>query len=166
MMFDHVYPSTIFSLLSVRENVLSFPRFTVLVFDHKYFRYEPENGIKADLLNHSPGALKCDKPFNSTPCNADTAPCLFDIEADPCEYNNLAQRNADVVDFLLDKISEYNATALPSVNIPQDPRAQASVNGGLMRPWIPVVDLVGGVRSLSRGSPFTLFLSSIILRCW
>ena len=33
---------------------------------------------------------------NSTPCLPGIAPCLFDVDIDPCEYNNIASEKPEV----------------------------------------------------------------------
>ena len=35
-------------------------------------------------------------PKNSTPCLPGLAPCLFDVDIDPCEYNNIASEKPEV----------------------------------------------------------------------
>ncbi|XP_055337737.1 arylsulfatase B-like isoform X2 [Paramacrobiotus metropolitanus] len=98
--------------------------------------YIPETGIQENLVVDSPGALSCGQLKNDRPCDASVAPCLFDVVQDPCEYNNLAEQLPDVVDLLLGKIRKYNATAAISQNVPLDPKAKASLNNGLMQPWL------------------------------
>jgi arylsulfatase B len=43
-------------------------------------------------------------------------PCLFDIDNDPCEYDNLADKLPQVVLELFDLLNEYNRTAIPPLN--------------------------------------------------
>lgn len=54
-------------------------------------------------------------------------PCLFDVENDPCEYDNLADKLPQVVLELLDLLNEYNRTAIPPLNgnelVTNDPNA-------------------------------------------
>lgn len=60
----------------------------------------------------------CKKPVDAVPCNpADGKPCLFDIGADPCEYNNLANQMPKKVDELLALIEEYRAVAVRPLNL-------------------------------------------------
>lgn len=62
--------------------------------------------------------LPCDiarQPAAPTPfqCQADF--CLFNVTADPCEYNDLATQHPDVVKALVARLREYQATAVPIV---------------------------------------------------
>lgn len=41
-----------------------------------------------------------EKPKNATPCYPAKSPCLFDVKADPCEFNNLAYENPQVSCFV------------------------------------------------------------------
>ncbi|XP_018018049.1 arylsulfatase B isoform X2 [Hyalella azteca] len=49
--------------------------------------------------------------------------CLFHIPSDPCEQNNVASENTDVLNVLLQLTSQYNSTAVPILNAPLDPIA-------------------------------------------
>ena len=62
------------------------------------------------------------------------APCLYDIDKDPCEFNNLA------VSHLLERLAFCNGTAVPPRNLPPDPNGFPIQHGGV---WVPWVDLKG-----------------------
>lgn len=105
------------------------------------FRYEPEGGLDVSLIIDTPGALICDQTAalgekQRSPCDAAIAPCLFDVVTDPCEFRNLAEERPDMVGFLYEKIREFNRTALPSDNLPLDPRAKAALNDFLIQPYL------------------------------
>ena len=70
----------------------------------------------------------------------DKAPCLYDIDKDPCEFNNLADDMPDAVSHLLERLAFYNDTAVPPRNLPPDPKGFPIQHGGL---WVPWVDLKG-----------------------
>lgn len=87
----------------------------------------------------TPVTVKCGpKPANaSTNCQANKVPCLYHIPSDPCEYNNIASSNMDIVTKLLAKIVEYKSTMMvPPGNKPFDPAGNPRVNGGIWRPWL------------------------------
>jgi len=63
------------------------------------------------------------------------APCLFDIETDPCEYHNLASKEPELVQELLDLIQWYNSTAVPPLNTPADPLSNPKFWGYVYTNW-------------------------------
>jgi hypothetical protein len=64
--------------------------------------------------------------MSNSKCKPLERPCLFNLETDPCETYNLADKYPDVLQTLLDRLAEHNATALPPGNLPMDPRADPS----------------------------------------
>lgn len=61
---------------------------------------------------------------------------LFNITADPCERQDLADQRPDVVQQLLARLAYYNQTAVPVYFPPDDPRAEPSRHGGAWVPWV------------------------------
>uniref|UniRef100_A0A3Q4BA01 Sulfatase N-terminal domain-containing protein n=1 Tax=Mola mola TaxID=94237 RepID=A0A3Q4BA01_MOLML len=61
---------------------------------------------------------------------------LFNITADPCERQDLADQRADVVQQLLTRLAYYNRTAVPVYFPPDDPRADPNQHGGAWVPWV------------------------------
>ncbi|RWS20957.1 arylsulfatase I-like protein [Leptotrombidium deliense] len=76
-----------------------------------------------------------EKPLNaSTNCKANIEHCLFNLENDPCEFNNLANVYPNIVQ-LWDKLVAYNKTALPMLNEPIDPRGNPMLHNGVLTNW-------------------------------
>jgi len=48
--------------------------------------------------------------------------CLYNIEQDPCEFNNLAHEMPEMVEVLKNKLKQYRNSAVPIRNKPKDPR--------------------------------------------
>ncbi|XP_076851943.1 arylsulfatase I [Brachyhypopomus gauderio] len=61
---------------------------------------------------------------------------LFNISADPYERMDLADARPEVVKLLLSRIAEYNRTAVPAQNPPDDPMADPQLHGGVWTPWL------------------------------
>ena len=77
------------------------------------------------------------RPANaSTNCDRHKAPCLFNITADPCEFNNLADRFPAIVTSLLARLEQYNKTSVPPRNLPVDPKGLPFFHGGAWVPWV------------------------------
>ena len=72
----------------------------------------------------------------TTNCNPGITPCLFDLDVDPCEYNNLADLMPETVTKLLQRLAAYNATAVSCRKKPDDLRGLPFYNCGTFGPWI------------------------------
>ncbi|KAH3868736.1 arylsulfatase B-like isoform X2 [Dreissena polymorpha] len=86
---------------------------------------------------HTPYVIDCG-PASTDPtavCDPSTAPCLFHIPSDPCEFNNIAQSNPGIVRVLQKALSVYAATAVEPVNRPPDKNANPTLHGGVWGPW-------------------------------
>ncbi|CAG9838089.1 unnamed protein product [Diabrotica balteata] len=55
-------------------------------------------------------------------CNLLEEVCLYNIENDPCELDNVATNNPSIVRWLTEILNQYNRTAIPPGNLPLDPR--------------------------------------------
>ncbi|XP_039746212.1 arylsulfatase I isoform X2 [Pararge aegeria] len=64
--------------------------------------------------------IKCDRK-NQIICNPLKAPCLYNIEDDPCEMKNLANQEPSVVAQLLEELAKVNRTVVHPNNKPIDP---------------------------------------------
>ena len=71
-----------------------------------------------------------------TNCDPSIAPCLFDLDKDPCEYNNLASLMPERVKELLDQLDAYNTTAVLPMYSPNDFDAFPTFHCGIWSPWI------------------------------
>lgn len=95
-----------------------------------------------------PVVVQCgSKPHNAT-CDLTTGPCLFNITADPCEFHNLADRFPIIVRQLFWRLGEYNKTAVPIRNVPNDPKGLPCYHNGVWEPWVTL----GGAEDSSKTS--------------
>jgi len=104
----------------------------------------PPPGLAWNYTTHF--TVKCSEPPSSLDACTKSAPCLFNITADPCEHYNLAVQMPEAVATLSQKIEGYRKTAvLPWLNFKgQDPRAEPTNLGpnkggyqGVFGPWMP-----------------------------
>jgi len=101
---------------------------------NKLHRGQKKSKIDYNFVNCGP------KPENaSTNCKPNIKPCLFNLEVDPCEYNNVADQYPEVFQMLWQKILLWNATAV--INIKSlDPRSYPQYYGYAWSPWCDIVD--------------------------
>ena len=78
------------------------------------------------------------RPANaSTNCRPAKAPCLYNIAKDPCEFNNIAAQNPEILMSLRKRMLQYEMTAVPPRNQPEDPKGwPAESNGWAWVPWV------------------------------
>lgn len=71
--------------------------------------------------------VKCEKEQTSDailiPCYPLDGPCLFDIVEDPCERNNIALSNLQIVQEMEQEIKKFSESAVLPRNKPSDPRS-------------------------------------------
>ena len=89
-------------------------------------------------IQGKPFVVECsDIPKNaSSNCQVDKKPCLYDVEKDPCEFYNLADQYPEKVAELLDRMRDYNSTAVPPHSDPVDQAGLPINHGGLWVPWV------------------------------
>ncbi|GFY50227.1 arylsulfatase B [Trichonephila inaurata madagascariensis] len=75
------------------------------------------------------------KQENGTICEPLKASCLFDVENDPCEYNNLAKSMPEIAQKLEELLNQYRIEAVPIRNLPMDPAANPKYHGYAWVPW-------------------------------
>ncbi|XP_030845444.1 arylsulfatase I isoform X1 [Strongylocentrotus purpuratus] len=113
--------------------------------------YPPEGVSLADLDSKPvPNAFVVSCPYKpanaSTNCNPYKKPCLFNIRHDPCEFNNIANWNQDIVELLLTRIEEYRATMVPIRNKEPDPRSYPKYHDNCWVPWVDDTSTAPGTR--------------------
>ncbi|CAL8143458.1 unnamed protein product [Orchesella dallaii] len=81
--------------------------------------------------------ISCIQPISriQIPCNAYEAPCLFNVEDDPCEFFNEADQNPQIVGRLLLLIAEHNGTALPPLQRIAHQEAWPRFHGNTWTTW-------------------------------
>ncbi|XP_015930739.2 arylsulfatase B [Parasteatoda tepidariorum] len=97
-----------------------------------------------DVKSHkSPLEVQCGpRPENSsTNCKPMEAACLFDIIADPCEYNNLAAMKPEILKDLEGELDKYRVQAAPVRNQPMDPMSNPKYHGYAWIPWKKSADI-------------------------
>ncbi|KFM82793.1 Arylsulfatase B, partial [Stegodyphus mimosarum] len=83
-------------------------------------------------------AVKCKQPppTDNGSCDLNTSPCLFNVAADPCEYNNLAPQYPRIVKSMLEIIDKYNATATTPLSTKRDSMGDPRCHGFAHVPWM------------------------------
>ncbi|XP_044728637.1 arylsulfatase B-like [Chrysoperla carnea] len=62
-------------------------------------------------------------------CQLRKAPCLFNIKNDPCEFENLANKNLEIYVQLKRQLDEYKGSIVPPSNLDGDPRTNPQNHG-------------------------------------
>lgn len=95
--------------------------------------------VPGAVINCSGGGVDIDEPV---PCDAVSGWCLFNLDIDPCEKVNLAAAEPATVARLVARLQEYNATAVPALNDPENninaqwfPASWPKLHGNSWVPW-------------------------------
>ncbi|GFR02792.1 arylsulfatase B [Trichonephila clavata] len=81
--------------------------------------------------------VKCNGvPETANECKPLDAPCLYNITADPCEMNNIANLYPEVVQSMLNSIKDYEKQAVNPQFQDQDPHGDPMCHGFAYVPWL------------------------------
>ncbi|CAL1272779.1 unnamed protein product [Larinioides sclopetarius] len=69
-------------------------------------------------------------------CDFADGPCLYNIADDPCEYKNIASLYPDVVEDMLKRLRDLNATSLPVQTKELDPMGDPVCHNFAHVPWM------------------------------
>ncbi|KAJ8680583.1 hypothetical protein QAD02_016370 [Eretmocerus hayati] len=78
-------------------------------------------------------AIKCHPHTNHPKCII--SHCLFDIENDPCETQDLSGKHPEVVESLQSFIHDYRLVMMKQTNAPHDPCSNPKYFNGTWMPW-------------------------------
>jgi hypothetical protein len=86
----------------------------------------------------SPLVVRCGpRPANaSTNCRPWLAPCLFNITADPCEFENIADSRPDLVNLLSQRLEGYERSSRKPLNKPVDDAGLPYHHNWTWIPWV------------------------------
>ncbi|KAK2715585.1 hypothetical protein QYM36_010237 [Artemia franciscana] len=79
--------------------------------------------------------VKCSNPPDISNCKPKVKPCLFNIERDPCEYEDVADKHPKKYTELLKLLEDYKHTQVPPRNKPQNPLADPKYFGYVWTYW-------------------------------
>ncbi|XP_066922227.1 arylsulfatase B-like isoform X2 [Clytia hemisphaerica] len=74
------------------------------------------------------------KPDKMTHCNE--THCLFNLQSDPCEYNDVSSQYPEIYQQMKNKLEDYKKGMVPPVNQPGDKNCDPDLFGGVWTPWI------------------------------
>lgn len=77
--------------------------------------------------------VTCNHDFNNI-LNCDSEPCLFNVETDPCELNNIANTNPDMLNLIEDLIRIYKKTSV-KISLYTDPASNPEFFNGTWSQW-------------------------------
>lgn len=79
--------------------------------------------------------VQCGRRGVGNPCNALMSPCLFDLNEDPCEQNNLAEQEPERLRDMLKRLYDLYRHRAPLRNVRGDPNADPARFNGTWTWW-------------------------------
>ena len=121
--------------------------------DHDGWYPQPQSEVGSQrngTLNEA--FVTCSGQPPSVPADCFAKPCLFNIEDDPCEYHNVAEKYPDVLTKALGVLETYKRSMVPPRDKPVDKEADPRLHGGVWTTWRDeVVDQVTEKQAMDLG---------------
>ena len=97
------------------------------------------------IATRSKSTIECPNPAtDAVPCKMPKdSICLFNIVEDPCELNNVAPKNVEKVALLEQLLHIYQASEVPRLNKPADPRGDPKFFNSTWTNWLDYYDPEG-----------------------
>uniref|UniRef100_A0A1B0CXZ0 Sulfatase N-terminal domain-containing protein n=1 Tax=Lutzomyia longipalpis TaxID=7200 RepID=A0A1B0CXZ0_LUTLO len=76
-------------------------------------------------------AVNCGNQSSRTRCNPLEAPCLYHLTRDPCEINNLAEKQPKRLQEMARRVEEFRDNMMPPKNLPADPKSNPDLHDGV-----------------------------------
>ncbi|KAM7356270.1 uncharacterized protein ACRADG_002075 [Cochliomyia hominivorax] len=98
-------------------------------------------------------------------CNPLESPCLFDLDSDPCEQQNLYEKykNSKILTDMLERIEHFRENAHAINNKPTDYRCDPANFGGEWTWWEDILEGNAGERVTALGIVNALLMNSIVV---
>lgn len=111
--------------------------------------------------------IKClyENSTEGVACNPLESPCLFDLDADPCEQQNLYEKykNSKILNDMLERIEYFRENAHPINNKPTDYRCDPANFGGEWTWWEDILEGNAGEHKVAMDFIKVFFISSIVI---
>lgn len=126
-----------------------------------------DNALTRNLVQNlrKNATVKC-RNFES-PCNPLKSPCLFDILEDPCEQNNLAETNIEILTKLMDHLQFHSTKSVPPLYKTRDPNCDPVKFNFTWNWWEPDNENLRGsarlYKSISDLVVFSTFLTFVLI---
>lgn len=96
-------------------------------------------GVRDMLAMRYEATVRCNPsaagPRTRSPCPAGEA-CLFDLQADPCETNNVARKHVAISAQLYETLKYYRRLLVPQTNRPFDPAGNPARFNNTWSSWM------------------------------
>lgn len=98
-------------------------------------KYSKNSNLKHDVERlRQEAKVTCNHNFDNV-LFCDSDPCLFNLETDPCELNNIANSNPDMVNLIEDLIRIYKKTSV-TMSMYTDPASNPEFYNGTWSQWV------------------------------
>ncbi|XP_021707470.1 arylsulfatase B isoform X2 [Aedes aegypti] len=84
--------------------------------------------------------VECEVEGQVKACQPMESPCLFNLMDDPCERNNVALDQLDILEELREEVERYRQTAVEPRNKPADPRSDPGFYNNTWTWWLDEID--------------------------
>ncbi|XP_062562924.1 arylsulfatase B-like isoform X3 [Armigeres subalbatus] len=85
-------------------------------------------------------AVECGDLSEAKDCKPMESACLFNLLDDPCERNNVASENLDILEELREEVEQYRQMAVEPRNKPADSRADPGFYNNTWTWWLDEID--------------------------